>query len=103
MQKYKNSMLLLVIAVLLAIFISPFASSSPDGLEWVAGIKGFLSKAEESVFWKFSIMPDYKILFITKEGLSTSIAGLLGTLVCFATAIVFFRRLGKRTNDDDVR
>lgn len=100
MQKYKAVIIFIVVSVLLAVLVSPFASSSPDGLEWVAEIKGFIHRAEEYVFWKLSIMPDYSVSFIKSEAISTSIAGFFGTLFCFVTTIVLFKLFGKRANED---
>jgi cobalt/nickel transport protein len=73
----------LLVSLLIAIFVSPFASPSPDGLEKVAEIKGFLQKGEEWVLWKLSLMPDYSIPGIKKEGVATGLSGFIGTLIVF--------------------
>ncbi|MBF0360339.1 MAG: PDGLE domain-containing protein [Oligoflexia bacterium] len=85
----KNILLFLSLAILLAIFISPFASSNPDGLEWVAKTKGFLVKAEDNIFWKNSLMPDYSIPQFTF--LSKTIAGLIGTLLTFIFTMLLLK------------
>jgi len=71
----------MVIALAIAGFLSPFASSSPDGLERVAEDIGFLHKATS---YLSSPMPDYLFPGIEHEGIATSIAGTLGTLLAFA-------------------
>lgn len=72
----------LIIAGFLAIFISPFASSRPDGLEKVAEDKGFLASAEiEPIL--VSPVPDYAWPGINNEKLATAAAGLFGTLAVF--------------------
>ncbi|HOW17281.1 MAG TPA: PDGLE domain-containing protein [bacterium] len=96
MLKHKRVILFLFISVILAFLLSPFASSSPDGLEWVAGTKGFIEHAESFIFWKNSWMPDYQAPFISNSILSTSVAGLVGVLVCFAVATAFFFIYKKR-------
>ena len=75
------------ISLLLALFLSPFASSSPDGLEKVAEAKGFLEKAESYSLWKYSPFPDYAIPWIKNEKVSTAVSGLIGTLAIFFIAM----------------
>lgn len=78
----------LVVALVVATFLSPFASSLPDGLEWTAEKLGFLHKAEGAEVLKFAPMPDYAISSIENESLSTSLSGLIGTLITFAIAVI---------------
>lgn len=75
----------LLIAVAIAFFLSPFASQSPDGLEKVADDKGFLHKGEGKEVFSAPI-PDYTVPGVKNEGMATSLAGLIGTLVVFAAA-----------------
>lgn len=96
MLKHKRIIIFLVVAVVLAFLLSPFASSHPDGLEWVAETKGFIEHSESFVFWKNSWMPDYQAPFISNSILSTSVAGLIGVLVCFTVATAFFFIYKKR-------
>lgn len=77
-----------LVSVLLAILISPFASSSPDGLEKVAEEKGFLAKAEdEPPAWKHAPIPDYAVGSTENESLATALAGLIGTALTFAVGL----------------
>jgi cobalt/nickel transport system permease protein len=76
----------LVVAAALAVFVSPFASSSPDGLERVAEDKGFAATAVEPV-WRFSPLADYAVPGLGGGGLSTAVAGLVGTLALFGLAL----------------
>ncbi len=78
----KDIFLWLLVALILAFFISPFASSSPDGLEKVAEDKGFLEKGEVEPFF-ISPVPDYTWPGIKSEGIATGLAGIFGTLVVF--------------------
>jgi cobalt/nickel transport protein len=75
------------VSLLLALFLSPFASSSPDGLEKVAETKGFLEKAEGWKFWKYAPFSDYAISWIKNEKVSTALSGLIGTLAIFFIAM----------------
>ena len=71
-----------VIVILLAAFISPWASSSPDGLEKVAEEKGFSDKAETGKpAWEHSPMKDYAMPGIKSEKTSTGISGLVGVVI----------------------
>ena len=75
------------IALLLALFLSPFAFTSPDGLEKVAETKGFSEKGESLKFWKYAPLPDYAIPWIKNEKISTALSGLIGTLAIFFIAL----------------
>ncbi len=79
--------LFFVVSLILAFFISPFASSSPDGLERVAEDKGFISKQEGKTLIN-SPIPDYSLPFIKNERLSTSIAGIIGTVITFCVSFL---------------
>jgi cobalt/nickel transport protein len=72
----------LIVAIFLAIAISPFASPWPDGLEKVAEDKGFLKKGEVEPPLR-SPIPDYTWPGIKNEKLATAIAGVVGTLIVF--------------------
>jgi len=73
-----------IISIILAVCISPFASSFPDGLEKVAKSLGFIHK--ETTFFIKSPISDYSVSFIKGERLSTSFAGLIGTVIVFILA-----------------
>ena len=83
----------LVIALGLAIFVSPYACSWPDGLDKLAEKFGFAGHAATLIkTW----IPDYKMPGISSAGIATAIAGALGTLVMFGLACVVGRLLVKR-------
>ncbi len=73
-------------ALLMALFLSPFASTSPDGLEKVAETKGFAQQGESWKFWKYTPLTDYAIPGIKNEKISTALSGLIGTLAIFLIA-----------------
>ncbi len=74
------------IALLLALFLSPFASSSPDGLNKVAENKGF-HKGDQAPLWKYAPLSNYGIAGIRDRKRSTAISGALGTLAIFSIAL----------------
>jgi cobalt/nickel transport system permease protein len=66
----------------LAAFLSPLASSDPDGLERVAEDQGFLERAMDA---PYNIIPDYTVPFLGETPLSTITAGMIGLLIVFAS------------------
>ncbi len=80
----------LIVALGLAIFVSPYACSWPDGLDKVAEKFGFSGHA--TTFVK-TLIPDYKIPGISSAGVATAIAGAAGTLLMFGLACVIGRAL----------
>jgi cobalt/nickel transport protein len=73
----------LIIAVLLAAFLSRFASSSPDGLERVAADNGFLELSGKTQAVVSSPLSGYLWSGVKNSALAKSVAGLIGTLVVF--------------------
>jgi hypothetical protein len=79
----------LLIPLLLAALLAPFASSLPDGLEWVSQKLGFEHKAVSQPIVS-SPFPDYRIPGMSESPLSTALAGILGTLICFALSFSLY-------------
>jgi len=63
--------------------LSPLASSSPDGLEFVAGQHGFLGLGQSATY---SILPGYTIGIIHNPAMTTMVAVGIGTLIVFVAA-----------------
>ena len=72
----------LLVAVFLAVILSPFASPWPDGLEKIAQDLGFLERGEVKPAVS-SPIPDYAWPNLKSEKLATSVAGVSGTLIIF--------------------
>lgn len=87
-----------VAALALAVFVSPFASGAPDGLERVAEDQGFA--AAQSTAWDSSPLADYTFPGLGDGGLSTALAGLLGTVVLLAVVLLAGRALGRPKDGD---
>jgi cobalt/nickel transport system permease protein len=86
----------LAVALAIAIFLAPFASDSPDGLEFVGDRLGFLPKVAPAPRVPAPI-PEYQL---SMPGLghvkaATAAAGIIGTLVVFGVAWVMARVLSQ--------
>ena len=75
--------LIVLAACLVVACLSPLASSSPDGLERVAGDEGFAGLARQS---PFQVIADYLFPSMVSETMATILAGVIGTLVLFCLA-----------------
>jgi cobalt/nickel transport system permease protein len=80
-----------LIALGLALFASPLASSWPDGLDRTAEMLGFKAKAAGSILP--APMPDYEMPGIRGSVLATSLAGAAGTILAFVLAWLLARGL----------
>lgn len=91
----REVILALLASLLLAVLVSPFASSHPDGLERVAQDKGFLRKSEAAPALP-SPIPGYSWPGVQNERLAVSLAGGAGTLAVFALGCLIAAMLRKR-------
>lgn len=73
------------ITLLIACVVSFWASSRPDGLEFVAESNGFIGAAEDSAT-ATSPFADYGAVFVDNPWLSLALAGAIGCLVTFGLA-----------------
>jgi hypothetical protein len=78
------TVLALSIAVGLATAVSPFASSSPDGLERVARDKAFLEQRAPRPIQEDSPLAGYAFPGVGDGRVATGLAGFAGSLVVFA-------------------
>jgi PDGLE domain len=76
--------LALALAVGLATAVSPFASSSPDGLQRVAEDKAFLDQGRLHALQEDAPIPGYALPGVGDERVATGLAGFLGALGVFA-------------------
>jgi hypothetical protein len=93
----------LLVTAGLALVVSGFAASSPDGLERVAEDKGFLETARDHLFAD-GPLADYAVKGVDNERLSTGLSGLIGVLVTFGVGWALFalvRALRSRREDSD--
>ena len=85
----------LLVALVVAVVISQFASSSPDGLEFVAEEQGFAETAEDHAVGD-SPLADYGEGLSSNDGVNTAVAGLVGTLLTLAIGYGLFWMVRRR-------
>jgi cobalt/nickel transport protein len=97
-MKSKNNrrfqVIFLIAALLIAGFVSYYASSSPDGLEHVASATGFADTAKDHAA-SDSPLADYGVSGVHNERLSGGLAGVIGvgvTLVLAGGLALLLRR-----------
>jgi cobalt/nickel transport protein len=96
-MKKQNKFLLagFVISLFLAVVVSNYASSSPDGLEKVAEDNGFLDSAKEHTYAD-GLLADYGVKGIENQRLSTGAAGVIGVLATAGVSTGLFLVLRRK-------
>ncbi|WP_217163680.1 energy-coupling factor ABC transporter permease [Streptomyces sp. AC512_CC834] len=89
----------LAASLVLAGFVSFYASANPDGLEKVASDKGIDKKAEEHANAD-SPLADYGVEDITNARLSGGLAGVIGVGVTVVAGSTVFWAVRRRRSDD---
>ena len=92
----------LVVAVALATFASPFASSSPDGLEKVAADKALDTDVEAHALVG-GPLADYGVEGVDNARVSTGLAGLIGVAATFAVGFGVFAVIKRARVEPDPR
>jgi cobalt/nickel transport system permease protein len=82
------------VTLVVAGVVSFFASSNPDGLEFVAEDQGFIEAAEDSAVGGWSLA-DYGAV----GGIPVGVAGLLGVGLTILIGLALFRLLARRSRD----
>jgi hypothetical protein len=77
-MKRRDWILGLAGALAIAVLLSPFASSLPDGLEWGAAEAGLVEQPSDGPIVS-SPLADYEMPGVS-GGLSTALAGIVGVL-----------------------
>lgn len=95
MRSYELVTFGLVIAIGLALFVSPFASSKPDGLEHVAQAQQFEQKAIENPIVP-APFPNYLIPGIRSPAMATALAGGIGSVLMFVVAFCLARAMAPK-------
>lgn len=92
----------LLVALALAFFVSPEASSSPDGMEKVAIDEGFVDEADDHALAD-GPLADYGVEGVDDERLGTGLAGIAGVVVTFAVMgglLLLVRLVARRRRPD---
>jgi cobalt/nickel transport protein len=89
----------LIVALVLAFFVSPSASGDPDGLDKVAIDKGFADTETDHAFGD-APTAGYEVRGVDDDRLSTGLAGVIGVAVTFAVAggVMLVVRRARRTS-----
>jgi PDGLE domain-containing protein len=82
----------LLIALGLAMLVSGFASSAPDGLNKVAEDHGIAASAKEHLF-ENGPLAGYAVKGVGNDRVSTAISGLIGVLLTFGIGLALFALL----------
>jgi cobalt/nickel transport system permease protein/cobalt/nickel transport protein len=90
----------LLVCLLVAGVASYYASSHPDGLEYVAEQTGFLDSAEDSATAD-SPLADYSTRGVEDERLSGGLAGVIGVVVMLVLSGGLFWTLRRRQDQAD--
>lgn len=84
-----------LIALGLALFVSPWASEDPDGLNRVAIDKGF-DDTERRHSLEDSPVAGYSVRGVDEEPLGKAVSGVIGVLVTFGVGLGLFALLRSR-------
>ncbi|MFC1650860.1 PDGLE domain-containing protein [Candidatus Latescibacterota bacterium] len=93
----RSLIILLAVSLVIAGFVSWFASSRPDGLERVAEDLNFLESAEDS---PLEVMPDYTVPGI-KGFLSNGLSGVIGALAVFGLVMLIGKIMYRKNRRGD--
>lgn len=85
----------LLVAAGLALFVSPWADSDPDGLERAAIETGFADDARDHDLAGGPVA-DYSVKGVADDRVATGLAGLVGVLIAFGLGVGVFVAIGKR-------
>jgi cobalt/nickel transport protein len=77
------------VALGLALFLSPLASSSPDGLNRVAADNGFGGASEDHPFSDGPVA-NYSVRGVGNARLSRGLSGVIGVLITFGVGLALF-------------
>lgn len=82
----------LAVGLIVALAVSPFADSSPDGLEKVAAEEGFDGSARDHDLAD-SPLADYGVEGLDNDRIGTGLAGVVGVLATFGLGVGLFALL----------
>jgi cobalt/nickel transport system permease protein len=86
-----------LVVVGLVVFVSPFASPWPGGLEKIAAMLGFDQRMLRNPVLP-SLIPDYKFPGIGSTSVATVVSGVIGVFVVFLLSLVLATTLRRKSN-----
>lgn len=99
MSRRRFFVVALLVSLLVAGVASYYASSHPDGLEYVAEQTGFIDSADDSAT-SDSPLADYQATGIDDARLSGGVAGVVGVLVMLLLSTGLFWLIRRRDSSD---
>jgi cobalt/nickel transport protein len=96
-RRHKKWIVLGFITLIIAVLISPFASSHPDGLERVAEDHGLVETANSGFKW--SPFPDYEVDIPLPTEWKVALSGALGLLVMGLILLIIGKLLTKKRDN----
>jgi cobalt/nickel transport protein len=93
----------LVAALLLAGVVSYYASSHPDGLEYVAEKTGFLDAAKDDAAANGPLAADYQVRGVDNGRLAGGLAGMFGVLITLVVAGGVGYAIRRRSSDPELQ
>lgn len=93
----------LSVSLILAFFLSPLASTLPDGLEKVLKELVSVREVKEEEPPPFSPLPDYSFPGLKSERLSTGLAGAIGTIFVFAVMFILGKAVVRKRSSAPIR
>lgn len=103
MKKRSSARLLvisgLLLALALALLVSPWADSNPDGLDRVAQDEGFADSESDHRLGD-SPLADYSMNGVNNERIAKGLSGVIGVLATFALGLALFALVRKRRAPD---
>ena len=92
----KDILLGLGVVLLIGVIVSPYASSLPDGLSWVANNHNFANLEKEDGNHFPSVLADYRVPGLKNRRVSVGIAGGVGILIVFGGGLFLGKLLKKK-------
>ena len=100
-RKWRFILVAMAIALAIAAFAAPFASSAPDGLDKCLQDQQLEERGGEKAVWTRAPLAGYKVNGVRNESLATGIAGAAGTLAVFGVAFGLAKVLGRRKRHEE--
>lgn len=93
-RRHKKWIVIGFITVIVAVLLSPFASSHPDGLERVAEDHGFIKEANTGFTW--SPIPDYEVNIPLSAEWRVALSGAIGLLAIGMLLLIIGKLIAKK-------
>jgi len=82
------------VTLIVAVLLSPLASSHPDGLERVAEDHGFIEEANTGFAW--SPIPDYEVSIPLSSEWRIALSGAIGLFIMGVLLLIIGKLLAKK-------